>query len=148
MEEHRKNPACASCHQRMDPLGFSLENFDGVGKWRSVSDGAPVDAAAVLPDGSQFQGLNGLRTLLVSHPEAFVRTLGEKMLSYAIGRVIESDDLPAVRKIAREAATENYRWSSLVSSIVRSTPFTMGMVERESSEEIVQSTPVHAKIVN
>jgi len=92
--------------------------------------------------------LNGLRTLLVNHPEAFVRTLGEKMLSYAIGRVIESDDLPAVRKIAREAATENYRWSSLVSSIVRSTPFTMGMVEREPSEESVQSTPVHTKIVN
>ena len=110
----------------MDPLGFSLENFDGLGKWRSSSDGAPIDAAAVLPDGTQFEGLNGLRTLLVSHPEEFVRTLGEKMLSYAIGRVIESDDLPAVRKIARESATQNYRWSSLVSSIVTSTPFTMG----------------------
>ena len=146
MEEHRKNPACASCPQRMDPLGFSLENFDGLGKWRSSSDGAPVDAAAVLPDGTQFQGLNGLRTLLVSHPEEFVRTLGEKMLSYAIGRVIESDDLPAVRKIARESATQNYRWSSLVSSIVTSTPFTMGIVE--PSEDGVQSTPVQKKITN
>jgi hypothetical protein len=146
MEQHRKNPACASCHQRMDPLGFSLENFDGLGKWRSSSDGAPVDAAAVLPDGTQLEGLNGLRTLLVSHPEDFVRTLGEKMLSYAIGRVIESDDLPAVRKIARESATQNYRWSSLVSSIVTSTPFTMAVVE--PSEDSGQSTPVHKKITN
>ena len=146
IEEHRKNPACASCHQRMDPLGFSLENFDGLGKWRSTSDGAPVDAAAVLPDGTRFQGLNGLRSLLVSHPEEFVRTLGEKMLSYAIGRVTESGDLPAVRKIARESATQNYRWSSVISSIVRSTPFSMGRVE--PPEESPPSTPVHKKITN
>lgn len=143
MEEHRKNPACASCHQRMDPVGFSLENFDGLGRWRSVSDGAPIDAVATLPDGTQFQGLNGLRTLLVSHPEEFVRTLGEKLLSYAIGRVIEYHDLPAVRQIARESATKNYRWSSLVSAIVRSTPFTMGIVQDAPSEERVQTAPEH-----
>jgi Protein of unknown function (DUF1592)/Protein of unknown function (DUF1588)/Protein of unknown function (DUF1585)/Protein of unknown function (DUF1587)/Protein of unknown function (DUF1595) len=148
LEQHRKDPACASCHQRMDPLGFSLENFDGVGKWRSVSDGAPVDPAAVLPDGTQFQGLNGLRTLLVSHPDEFVRTLGEKMLSYAIGRVIEPHDLPTVRKIARESAAQNYRWSSLVSAIVTSTPFTMAIVERESSENSARSTPVQRRNVN
>jgi mono/diheme cytochrome c family protein len=133
LEEHRKNPACASCHRRMDPLGFSLENFDGVGKWRTISDGAPIDTTAVLPDGAQLQGLSGLRTLIASHPQEFVRTLGEKLLSYAIGRVIEPYDLPAVRKVARESATQNYRWSSLVEAIVTSTPFTMGIVEGKES---------------
>jgi hypothetical protein len=117
----------------MDPLGFSLENFDGLGKWRSVSDGAPIDAMATLPDGTQFRGLDGLRTLLVSHPEEFVRTFSEKLLSYAIGRVIEYYDLPAVRQIAREAGKQNYRWSSLVSAIVTSSPFTMGIVLDEES---------------
>jgi hypothetical protein len=117
----------------MDPLGFSLENFDGVGKWRTISDGAPIDTTAVLPDGAQLQGLSGLRTLIASHPQEFVRTLGEKLLSYAIGRVIEPYDLPAVRKVARESATQNYRWSSLVEAIVTSTPFTMGIVEGKES---------------
>ncbi len=133
LEEHRKNPACASCHRRMDPLGFSLENFDGVGKWRTISDGASIDTAAVLPDGTELQGLSGLRTLIASHPQEFVRTLGEKLLSYAIGRVIEPYDLPAVRKVASESAVQNYRWSSLVEAIVRSTPFTMGIVEGKES---------------
>jgi hypothetical protein len=136
MEEHRRNPACASCHQRMDPLGFSLENFDGIGKWRTVSDGESIDAAAALPDGTQFQGLNGLRTLLVSHPEEFVRTFSEKLLSYAIGRVLEPSDLPAVRQIARDAAAQNYRWSSVISAVVKSTPFSMGIVESAHSEDV------------
>jgi hypothetical protein len=140
MQEHRKNPACASCHQRMDPLGFSLENFDAIGKWRTVSDSEPVDAAAVLPDGTQFQGLNGLRTLLASHPDEFVRTLTEKMLSYSIGRVLESYDLPAVRQIARETAMHEYRWSSLIAAIVRSTPFTMGIVQTAPSEDSAKLT--------
>ena len=150
MEEHRKNPVCASCHQRMDPLGFALENFDGIGKWRSVSDGEAIDAAAALPDGTQFQGLNGLRTLLVSHPEEFVRTFSEKLLSYAVGRVVESSDLPAVRQIAREAAAENYRWSSLVAAIARSTPFSMGIVQNGTDDSAgnVKSTPVQRPAVN
>jgi hypothetical protein len=133
MEEHRKNPACASCHQRMDPLGFSLENFDALGKWRTVSDGAPIDAAAALPDGTRFQGLDGLRTLLVSHHDEFVRTLSEKLLSYGVGRIVEYYDLPAVRQIARDAAAHDYRWSSLISAVVRSAPFTMGIVQSEAS---------------
>jgi hypothetical protein len=127
MEIHRKNPACASCHQRMDPLGFSLENFDAVGKWRKEADGVPVDPVATLPDGSHFDGLSGLRTLLVSHQEDFARTFSGKLLAYAIGRGIESYDLPAIRKIAREAARDDYRWSSIVMGIVESTPFTMGI---------------------
>jgi len=128
MEQHRKDPGCAGCHQRMDPLGFSLENFDALGKWRATADGETVDAAASLPDGTRFTGIAGLRALLISHKEDFVRTLSEKMLAYALGRGIESSDLPAVRKIARDSAAGDYRWTSLVLAVARSTPFTMGVV--------------------
>ena len=86
MEAHRSNPGCAVCHVRMDPLGFSLENFDALGKWRTVSDGASIDASASLPDGTRFEGIAGLRTLLLSHREDFVRTFTEKLLAYALGR--------------------------------------------------------------
>jgi hypothetical protein len=128
MEAHRRNPACAVCHVRMDPLGFSLENFDALGKWRTESDGAPIDAAAVLPDGTKFEGIVGLRALLAGHKEEFVGTLTEKLLAYALGRGIEFYDLPAVRAIVRAAAPDDYRWSSLIAGIVRSKPFTMGVV--------------------
>jgi hypothetical protein len=125
MELHRKNAVCASCHQRMDPLGFALENFDALGKWRTESDGAPIDASASLPDGTRFEGVGGLRALLATHPQDFVRTFTEKLLAYAIGRGIESSDLPAVRKIARDAAPQGYRWSSIILGIVNSAPFSM-----------------------
>ena len=147
MEVHRTSPVCASCHQRMDPLGFSLENFDAIGKWRAVADGVPIDAAASLPDGTQFQGVEGLRTLLVGHQDEFVRTLTEKLLGYAVGRGVEYYDLPAVRKIAREAAGGNYRWSAIIAGIVRSAPFTMGIVQSTPSDDSAQSTPVQAEIV-
>ena len=90
----------------MDPLGFALENFDALGKWRTESDGAPIDASASLPDGTRFNGVAGLRTLLASHKEDFVRTFTEKLMAYAIGRGIEYTDLPAIRKIARDAAPQ------------------------------------------
>ena len=125
MEVHRKNPACASCHQRMDPIGFALENFDADGKWRTASDGEQIDAAASLPDGTRFEGVNGLRALLVSHQEDFVRTLSAKLLAYAVGRGLAYYDQPAVRKIARDAARHDYRWSSIIGGIVNSTPFSM-----------------------
>src|SRR5207253_4369915 len=96
-----------------------------LGKWRTVSDGAPIDASAVLPDGSRFQGVAGLRTLLLSHRVDFVRTFTEKLLGYAVGRGIEYYDLPAVRRIAREAAADDSRWSSIILAIVGSTPFNM-----------------------
>jgi hypothetical protein len=127
MEIHRTNPVCASCHQRMDPLGFSLENFDALGKWRNEADGVSVDAVASLPDGTRFSGLGGLRTLLVSHKEDFVRTFTGKLLAYGIGRGIEYYDLPAIRKIARDAAHNDYRWSSIVLGVVDSAPFRMGI---------------------
>jgi len=130
MEVHRKNPVCASCHQRMDPIGFALENFDADGKWRAVSDDEPIDAAASLPDGTRFEGVNGLRALLVSHKEDFVRTLSAKLLAYALGRGLEYYDQPAVRKIAREAAQHDDRWSAIISGIVNSTPFSMSTAAR------------------
>jgi hypothetical protein len=128
LEAHRRNPTCAACHVRMDPLGFALENFDGLGKWRTTSDGGEIDAAASLPDGTAFEGVAGLRKLLISHRDEFVRTLTEKLLSYALGRGLEYFDLPTIRQIARDAGPRDHRWSALVLGIVRSTPFTMGTV--------------------
>ena len=115
----------------MDPLGFALENFDALGKWRTVADGEKVNASASLPDGTTFEGMTGLRNLLARHKDDYVRTLAEKLLAYSIGRGIEYNDLPAIRKIARDSAQGDYRWSSLVLGIVRSTPFSMGIVKRE-----------------
>jgi uncharacterized protein DUF1592/uncharacterized protein DUF1588/uncharacterized protein DUF1585/uncharacterized protein DUF1595/uncharacterized protein DUF1587 len=125
LDAHRKNPGCAICHVRMDPLGFSLENFDALGKWRTQSDGVAVDASASLPDGSRFDGVTGLRALLASHREDFVRTLTDRLLSYALGRGTELSDQPAVRKIVRETAAQDYRWSAIVTAIVQSTSFGM-----------------------
>jgi hypothetical protein len=128
MESHRANPVCAGCHQRMDPLGFSLENFDALGKWRTTADGEMVDASASLPDGTKFEGLAGLRNLLVSQKAEYVRTLSEKLLAYGIGRGIEYYDYPSLRRIAREAEANDYRWSALILGITRSTPFSKGIV--------------------
>jgi hypothetical protein len=132
MEIHRKNPACASCHRRMDPLGFALENFDALGKWRSASDGAPIDPSAEFPDGTRFEGIAGLRTLLAAHSEDFARTLSGKLLAYAIGRGLDHQDMPAVRKVARDAAADGYTWSSIITGIVRSTPFRMAVAPSTS----------------
>jgi hypothetical protein len=124
--QHRANPACASCHAMMDPLGMSLENFDFVGKWRTVDEALiPIDASGTLPDGTTFAGPVGLRQVLLSPPDRFVRTLTEKLLTYALGRGLEHYDMPAVRKIAREVEASNYRASALVSGVVNSLPFQM-----------------------
>jgi hypothetical protein len=117
----------------MDPLGFALENFDALGKWRILADGENVDSSAALPDGTTFQGISGLRNLMVSHKDDYVRTVTEKLLAYSIGRGIEYYDLPAVRQIARDSAPADYRWSSLILGIVRSNPFSMGIV-RENNQ--------------
>jgi len=131
MERHRSSAACAGCHQRMDALGFALENFDALGKWRTVADGETVNAFASLQDGTTFDGVAGLRNFLVSHKDDYVRTVAEKRLAYGIGRGIEYYDMPALRKIARDSAPSDYRWSSLVLNVIRSTPFSMGIVRRE-----------------
>ena len=126
MEQHRADPACASCHEVMDPLGFALENFDGIGGWRTTSEAnTPIDASGVLPDGTRFEGPVGLRDLLVSRRQQFVTTVTERLLTYALGRGVENYDDPAVRKIVQEAAPSDYRWSSIIMGIVRSVPFQM-----------------------
>ena len=125
MERHRANPVCASCHAQMDPLGFALENFDAVGKWRTNEAGIPVDSSGVLPDGTKFKGPAGLRTVLLSKPEQFVTAVTEKLLTYALGRGLEYYDGPAVRGVVRGAAESDYRWSSIILGIVKSTPFQM-----------------------
>ncbi|MGH9627834.1 MAG: DUF1585 domain-containing protein, partial [Bryobacteraceae bacterium] len=123
--QHRANPACSGCHQLMDPLGFSLENYDAVGRWRTVDGGEPIDASGALPDGSKFEGASGLQEALLSRPEMFTTTLTEKLLTYALGRGVEYYDGPAVRKIVREAEKRDYRFSSFILGIVNSTPFQM-----------------------
>jgi hypothetical protein len=125
MEAHRKNPSCAVCHVRMDPLGFSLENFDALGKWRTSIETLPIDASASLPDGTTFDGVAGLRQLVAGHQEDFARTFTQKLLGYALGRSVESTDMPTIRQITRNAAPGGYRWSSLITGVARSTPFTM-----------------------
>ena len=125
MAEHRKNPACSGCHQLMDPVGFSLENYDAVGRWRTVDDGKPIDVAGSLPDGSKFEGASGLQKALLSRPENFATTLTEKLLTYGLGRGVEHHDAPAVRKIVREARNSDFRFSSFILGIVNSTPFQM-----------------------
>jgi hypothetical protein len=127
LEQHRVNPACASCHRLMDPLGFALENFDATGKWRTIDiDGkTPIDASGVLPDGRQFQGPAELRKILLSRPEQLVTTLTQKLLTYSLGRGVEYYDVPAIRKIMRDAALNDYRWSSIILGIVQSVPFQM-----------------------
>jgi hypothetical protein len=128
MEQHRSNAACAVCHAQMDPLGFALENFNGVGEWRTISEAnAPVDASGVLPNGVKFNGPAELRKVLLSHPEQFANTVTDRLLTYALGRGVEYYDQPAIRKITREAASSNYQWSSVIVGIVNSAPFQMRM---------------------
>ena len=130
MTLHRANPACASCHAQMDPLGFALENFDGVGRWRARSEAdTPIDASGNLPNGRSFEGVNGLRELLLAQPERFVSTVTEKLMTYALGRGVEYYDMPAIRAIVREAAPGDYRLSTLVQGVVRSVPFQMRRAE-------------------
>jgi hypothetical protein len=126
LEQHRRNPSCATCHVVMDPLGFALEEFDGIGKVRQFGEGgAPVDASGALPDGTTFQGLGGLRDHLLTERDQFVRTVVEKLLMYALGRGLEYYDRPVIRAISRESASANYRWSSIILGVVKSAPFQM-----------------------
>lgn len=125
LAEHRKNPSCASCHNVMDPVGFALENFDAVGRFRSVEDHHPIDASGGLPDGSTFEGVAALERGLLQRPELFAATLSEKLLTFALGRGIESYDAPAIREIVRRAQAEEFRFSALILGIVNSTPFQM-----------------------
>ncbi|MEE2822385.1 MAG: DUF1592 domain-containing protein [Acidobacteriota bacterium] len=124
-EEHRSNPACASCHIRMDPIGFALENFDGVGRFRTMEGGEMIDVSGELPDGTRFNGPIALRKVLAGREQQLAQTITEKLLTYALGREVEPHDMPAVRNILREAEPRGYRWSSLISGVIQSVPFQM-----------------------
>jgi hypothetical protein len=136
MEQHRKNPACASCHRVIDPVGFALENFDAVGAWRTRDGGTlgdPVDASGQLADGTGVSGVVELRRALLRRPETFVETLTEKLLTYAVGRGLGAPDMPVVRSVVRGAASSDYRFSSLVLGIVSSAPFQMRVAQAPAS---------------
>jgi mono/diheme cytochrome c family protein len=125
MEMHRKNPVCASCHTKMDPLGFSLENYDAVGAWRTGYAGQLVDASAVLPDGTKFNGPTGLENILLSRKDQFIEAMTERLMTYALARGLESYDMPAVRAVRYQAAKDDYRMQTIILGIVQSVPFTM-----------------------
>jgi hypothetical protein len=127
MEQHRRNPVCATCHTRMDPLGFALENFDATGRWRETDEGAPINAAITL-DGAKIDGPSDFRAALAKHGDEFVRAVAEKVMTYALGRGLQYYDGPTVRQVLREAANDNYKWSALILAIVRSKPFQMTRV--------------------
>jgi hypothetical protein len=126
---HRTNAACASCHRLIDPVGFPLEQFDAVGRWRTLDEGRPVDAAGGLPDGSKFDGVAGLEGALLERPDLFVRTLTEKLFTFALGRAPEPSDAPAVRQIVRDVRANDYRWTALIRGVTTSTPFQMRRAE-------------------
>ena len=126
LELHRRNPVCASCHQAMDPLGFALENFDAIGAWRDVGEaGMPVDASGTMPGGVKFEGPSGLQAVLLGRRDGFAQTVTEKLLAYAVGRGLTHHDRPVIRKITGSAAPQDYRWSSLILGLVKSTAFQM-----------------------
>ena len=137
MEAHRADAVCAGCHKVMDPIGFSLENFDAIGRWRNADDGARIDPSGTLFTGARIDGAVALRNMLTSRPETFVGVMTEKLLTYALGRGVEYYDMPTVRKIVREAGSQDYRFSSLIMGIVTSTPFEMKVKKSQSGDATI-----------
>jgi hypothetical protein len=131
MVQHRSNPACSGCHSVMDAVGFAMENFDAIGRWRTRDAGAPIDASGALPDGAKVDGPAAMISALAARPEQFVRTTTAMMLTYALGRGLEYYDMPVVRTVAGQAANRDYRFSELVLGIVKSPPFQMRMKSAE-----------------
>ncbi|HTR38781.1 MAG TPA: DUF1592 domain-containing protein [Bryobacteraceae bacterium] len=140
MTAHRANPVCASCHARMDPIGFAMDNFDAIGQWRDREAGEPIDGSGVLPDGTKFNGVAELRKALLRHPEQFVTTVAEKLLMYAIGRNVQYYDQPAVRKIVQQARAGNYTFASLVLGVAESEPFQMRKTQQTPAKPEPGST--------
>ena len=132
MLEHRVRADCVQCHSLMDPIGFSLENFDGIGLWRTRDEDTPVDASSQVFDGTKIDGPAGLRSWLAGYRTQFIEVVTEKLLTYALGRGVEYEDYPVIRSIVRDAARDNYRFSSIVMGIVKSAPFQM----RKTTEEV------------
>jgi hypothetical protein len=136
LEEHRKNPVCATCHKMMDPIGFSLENFDAVGAWRIKDSGFPVDASGKMYDGTKLDGPVSLRQAILSHFDAFIGTFSQNLLAYGLGRVVDYRDMPAVRAIEKDAAMDGNRFSAFILGIVRSSPFQMKRAEESDSSPV------------
>ena len=136
MAQHRSNPVCASCHDVMDSLGFALENFDGVGAWRDKDRFADevIDASGELSDGTQLNGPDSLRDTLMRRPDQFIQTFTERLFTYALGRIVDYRDMPTVRRIVRDAARDDYRFSSIVWGIVESEQFQLRQVVDGDSE--------------
>ena len=137
LEKHRSDPNCASCHQRMDPLGFGLENFDAIGRWRTEAGDHPVDASGEMPSGDRFTGPIELKQVLLNRKEEFARNLTEKMLAYALGRGLEICDVSAVRRITKALANDDYRMATLVTEIAKSYPF---QYRRGNATQLTQKT--------
>jgi hypothetical protein len=127
LEAHRANPVCASCHKIFEPMGVALENFDAVGTWRTLDDGVPIDPTGVISDGTELNGVHSLRDVLVNYSDRFAVVLTENLLTYAMGRGVEYQDMPMVRSIVHGAADDNYQFSSLLMGIVQSPAFQMNM---------------------
>ncbi len=145
MVKHRANPVCASCHAKMDPIGFALEHFDAVGHWRDTDAGQPIDAASTLLDGSTVDGLAGVQSMLLRHPELFVTAFTEKLMMYALGRNVQYYDAPAVRAIVRSAAEQNYAFSAIVGGIVDSVPFRMRNVHGPAEAQTAATAQASAE---
>ena len=145
LELHRQNPSCNSCHAVMDPLGFALDNFDAVGRWRDIDrfTGTPMDASGVLPSGEVINGPDDLRQALLSEPDMFARAFTEKLLTYALGRTVEAEDMPLVRAIVRQAAEDQYRFSSVVMNIVNSRAFQMKKVSESATVSLAARQITH-----
>jgi len=137
MEAHRANPTCNACHGVMDPLGFSLENFDTIGSYRSMDrfTRTKIDTSGKLVDGTAVNGPSDLRNALLKHPEQFAQTFTEKLMTYALGRSVEYYDMPTVRKIVKDAKAGNYKFSSIVMGIVKTPAFQSNMVELPQSQQ-------------
>ncbi|WP_043603042.1 DUF1592 domain-containing protein [Novosphingobium sp. Rr 2-17] len=146
LELHRANPACAACHVKMDPLGFSLENFDAVGAWRTSDVGQPIDAVATLPDGAKFEGITGLQAILMDRKDEFTRALTERLMTYALARGLTANDMPTVRAIAADAAVDQYRIRTLVRGVVASPAFTLRRVPERFKAAMVASPPQKTRL--
>jgi Protein of unknown function (DUF1592)/Protein of unknown function (DUF1588)/Protein of unknown function (DUF1587)/Protein of unknown function (DUF1585)/Protein of unknown function (DUF1595) len=139
LEMHRISPTCSACHQIFEPMGLALENFDAVGSWRTLDEGTPIDASGVMPDGTKIDGVVSLRNALVRYSDTFVRVVTEKLLTYALGRGVEYQDMPMVRAIGRDAASTKYRFSSLVMGIVKSDMFQKNQKAADPGTRVARS---------
>jgi hypothetical protein len=145
MVRHRADPACAGCHAKMDPIGFALEHFDAVGRWRDDDDGKPIVTASTLPDGRVVDGLEGVQALLLKKPELFVSAMTEKLMMYALGRNVQYYDAPAIRAAVRAAAAKNYEFSAIVEGIAASAPFQMRTAAPAAEPEAVANTAAESR---